>query len=672
VSGALPALLILVGTATAVWTEALVFGGASAHQAALGLGVAIALFLLGLETSSDSSLLRWHPTEARVRRGRAGAMISKPLLAASLCLGAVTFLASGENRFTLLNVTTWTSSVALCLVACWQPPLRAPTWKALRGHLRLPEVLTVHLSWSGIVLLLIVLMGAFLLFYRLGDVPREMQSDHAEKLLDVRDVLDGQHRVFFPRNTGREAFQFYWAALLSPITGVSYLGLKIGTALLACIAIPVTFLFVRTVSGESLGLLSAMVLATSRWLLIVGRRGLRFPFPPLFGAAIYFLLFRAIRYRRRSDFLLCGVAVGVGLYTYVPLRIAPIGVFLCLAVAVVTDVWRLESPRRVWRLLVDSALLFTVTGLIFVPLGRYAWDHPEEFLFRGVSRIAGDTLSTPPSGSLAIFVDNSKNALLMFNWRGDTAWVNNVPLMPFLDPISGGLFVLGCAYAAYRLARFREIPYVYLFLLMFVGTLPSTLSIAFPIENPATARIGLVLPITMLFVAIPVVFVARSVRSLLEGVAGRAAAAASLLLLLGAILYNNYDEYFLRYNRSYLNNSQHIIPIVRTINGFLALGGRREDVHLVPWAYWVDTRSVASEAGDIRWQIAMADIREARKDDGVPRQRLYILNPDDVRSLATLMAWYPDAVRQEVGLPELGGRPYFVTVLVPSGATAKG
>jgi hypothetical protein len=73
----------------------------------------------------------------------------------------------------------------------------------------------------------------FFRFYRLDGLPAEMVSDHAEKLLDVNDVLNGDLNVFFPRNTGREAFQFYWTALMSIVfgTGISFMSLKLGTVL---------------------------------------------------------------------------------------------------------------------------------------------------------------------------------------------------------------------------------------------------------------------------------------------------------------------------------------------------------------------------------------------------------------------------------------------------------
>jgi hypothetical protein len=532
----------------------------------------------------------------------------------------------------------------------------------------------VRLSWAACAFLAIWLVGAFLLFYRLPAVPPEMQSDHAEKLLDVRDVLDGQHRIFFPRNTGREAFQFYWAALLSPLTGVSYLGLKIGTALLALATFPFVFLFARTVGGTALALLTTALLATSRWHLIVGRRGLRFPFPPLFGSAIGFFLFRALRDRRRNDFLLCGLALGIGQHTYIPLRIAPFVVAACLLAALVADVRRLVPPGRVHRLVVDSALLFAVSALVFMPLGRYAADNPSLFLFRGLSRISGDPGEVPPPAPLAVLADNVKNALLMFNWRGDNAWVNNIPGAPMLDAVSAALFVLGCAYALYRLLRHGALVYGYLLLYLFGGLWPSILSIAFPLENPATARMGMALPPTMILVALPLLVLGRRLEGTFGQRAGRAAAGVGLVLVLGAVVRLNVRDYFDVYPRQYFLASQHVEGMAQTIKGFVALGGQLQDVHILPAAFWVDTRSVASEVGDVRWNPSLggAGVEAARLQDGLPRERLYIVHPDDRAAIDALTRWYPTADRQTHTLPAPAppGTPYFVTFLIPAGAVA--
>ncbi|HET6318794.1 MAG TPA: glycosyltransferase family 39 protein, partial [Chloroflexota bacterium] len=629
----------------ALWTQLAVFRGASGEQALLGFGLGSALFAYGLSRAANTTFLRWQESAEPSDSATAG--ISRPLAIAALALGLVTFVASGDNRFGVLNTTTWLASIGLGLAAAWDPPPRLPRWKAFRWPTGQTGRLTLSLSGWDVALAVVVAIGTFLLFYRIGDVPPEMQSDHAEKLLDVQDLLNGEHRIFFPRNTGREAFQFYWIALLTPLLGLTYLNMKVGTALLGMVTIPLVFFLGRRFFGPPVGVTAAAVLAFSRWHLLISRRGLRFPFPELFGAAIYYFLFRALRDRRRNDFLLCGLMLGIAQHTYIPLRFAPFAVLLCVAIALLVDIRRRAPARRQRRLLLDTGLLLAVAGLVFVPLGRYATQHPAIFLFRGLSRIAGESTAAPPPDSVRVLITNTKNALAAFNWRGDTAWVNNVPLEPFLDPLSGALFVLGCVYCVYRLVRFREALFGMLLLLIPVGLAPSIISIAFPQENPATARSAMAGPVVALIVALAVQMLARRVRILVGGAAGAAAAGASTALVLASMLQLNFHEYFDVYPKQYQKATQHTEPVASVANGFFALGGARQDAHIVLWPHWIDARSVAIQTGQPYWDPVIATADDALKQDGAPRTRLYVVHPADKASLDKFSRWYPGAITSE-------------------------
>ncbi|HSM24543.1 MAG TPA: hypothetical protein VK856_06735, partial [Anaerolineaceae bacterium] len=80
--------------------------------------------------------------------------------------------------------------------------------------------------WT-ILLIVSTIVVFYFRFSQLNEILGEMFSDHAEKLLDVYDVLTGKFPVFFNRNTGREFFQFYWTALIAVVlkTGISFMSL---------------------------------------------------------------------------------------------------------------------------------------------------------------------------------------------------------------------------------------------------------------------------------------------------------------------------------------------------------------------------------------------------------------------------------------------------------------
>ena len=100
-----------------------------------------------------------------------------------------------------------------------------------------------------------------------------MFSDHAEKLYDVMDVLNGQNAIFFIRNTGREAFQFYWTALMIRLfgTGVSFLSLKIGTAIAGMTVLPFVYLLGKRLSGRWVGLIAMLICGVGYWPNVLSR-----------------------------------------------------------------------------------------------------------------------------------------------------------------------------------------------------------------------------------------------------------------------------------------------------------------------------------------------------------------------------------------------------------------
>jgi hypothetical protein len=255
--------------------------------------------------------LPWLP----IARARAHIASFRPAyLIAAIVLSGFTFATSGDNLFDNLTLIPWLGSIVAIVLAFWEGP--SPFTPTLRR---------VKTWFSGdryrIVLVLLTLgVALFYRFARIDSLPPEMVSDHAEKLLDVVDVLNGRFSIFFPRNTGREALQFYMAAATARLlgTGISYLTLKIGTVFAGFITLPFIYLFAREVAGKRVGLAALALAGIGYWPNVISRVGLRFPLYPLFVAPAMYFLARGARTRSRNDFLICGLVVGAGLHGYTP------------------------------------------------------------------------------------------------------------------------------------------------------------------------------------------------------------------------------------------------------------------------------------------------------------------------------------------------------------------
>ena len=711
-------ILVLGGAGLAIVTQvrANPFDPMTGHVTFLGHALAAVMLLAGVAVASDGALSPW---PARRRSAVAGSLtvgdlalraveartltrarpIRMQVLGASAILGAATFLLCGGNRFTLLNVTVWALSVATFLVATWQRGEPGPgtgyrsrlaRLSDLPGALGLvtgrrsdgaPGLGRLAIPWSLVVACVLCVAGTAVLFWRIGDIPREMTSDHAEKLLDAQDVLDGTYRIFFLRNTGREALQFYLIAAMAPLAGVTYLTMKLGTSLVAAFTLPFTYALGRTMGGIPVGLAALAFEVCMRWLLQVARVGLRFPFPPAFASAIAYLTMRAIRDRKRNDFLLLGLVIGVAQHTYTALRLFPIGVAACLSVAYLLDRRATDREEPARRLLVDSALMTSVAFLVFMPLARFAVEDPQAFLFRGMSRLASDRIDEVPANAFVTLATNFREALLFFNWTGDTVWVNSIPRLPVLDPVSGGLLVVGVAWCAYRLAVHHEARYGYLAILAVTGMLPSVLSIAYPGENPSTVRMGGVIPIVAVVIALGLIVPARRLGKWLgidEDPSARMRNATSVLVVAtfacGLVAWAwslNARTYFVDYPRQHALSSQHASRFGDAVRAFVAMGGQREDVYIFPGAHWVDWRLVAIEGGDVLWQPIIETVAAVLAHDGSPRRRLYLIHPEDHALISQLSRWYPTGTVLAPGFPETGGMPLFVSIDVPGGSVAR-
>ena len=170
--------------------------------------------------------------------------------------------------------------------------------------------------------ILILMLGAYFRFAQLPSVPPEMTSDHVEKLFDVHDLVNGQHWVYFERNTGREPIQFYFAAFLVEVfnTGFTHLTLKITSAIAGFLMLPFVFLLGREITPR--------IRASDYWrwswppsvfwATAISRVGPAFPGSPccLWRLLPQFFHLRGIRRHSRDDFLLVirPGSLGIGPY----------------------------------------------------------------------------------------------------------------------------------------------------------------------------------------------------------------------------------------------------------------------------------------------------------------------------------------------------------------------
>jgi hypothetical protein len=554
----------------------------------------------------------------------------------SLPLALVAFLTLGGNRFTKLNATLWLLSIIFTCLAFWQGeyPFRS-AWKWLKEHLHLPWKLSIT-AWT-LLILATVLLVVFFRTYRLDQVPPEMVSDHAEKLLDVWDILHGQTSIFFPRNTGREALQMYLTAGIIQFfhTGYTALSLKLGTVLVGLLTLPYLYLLGKEFGSKRIGLLALLLAGIAYWPNVISRVGLRFPFYPLFVAPVLYYLLHGLRNSRRNDFLLAGLFLGIGLHGYTPIRILPIAILIIVAV------YLCHSQARGLRLRTISSLLVLVlvSLIIFLPLLRFAIEYPNLFDLRAFSRL-GTTERPLPGPAVVIFLKNLWNASTMYFWSDGQIWVHSVTNRPALDVISAGLFFLGVMMLLVRYIRQRTWQDLVLLLSIPMLMLPSILSLAFPDENPALNRAaGAFVPVFVV-VAISLDGLMSALERQIPSKSGVAVSWGMATMLVFVSALGNYDLVFNQYQRAYELSSWNTSEMGNVVSDFGRLYGSTETAYVVPYPYWVDTRLVGMNASDPTRDYAIPpDQIPGTLND--PRPKMFLVNLEDQVNLDLLRQLFP-------------------------------
>ena len=511
------------------------------------------------------------------------------ILAAVLAFAA--FASFGGNAFKVGNVTLWLLAIGLFVYSLWLPYRRIQREQSAEERRR-------AIQWS-LLLLGVAVLVIFFRVYQIDTVPPEPFSDHAEKILDVYEVSQGQTRIFFPRNTGREAIQMYWTLLISWIfgTGLSFMSLKIGTVLLGLFTLPYMYLLGKEIGGKRVGLFALFFAGIGYWPNVISRVGLRFPLYPLFVAPTLFYLLRGLRTRNRNDFILSGLFLGLGLHGYSPIRMMPIVIVIAIGLYLVHV--QSKGVRR------DAVLWLVILGLaslvVFTPLLRYTIDNPEAFSYRAFSRV-GSIEQPLPAPVHEIFFSNLWRGLGMFNWDDGEIWVHSVTHRPALDVVSAVLFLIGVILLLIRYIGKRHWLDLFLLLSIPLLTMPSILSLAFPGENPALNRAGGAYVPAFVVAALALDgLVSATLNTGLTGL-GRGKVRAGLAWGMAVVLMawsgvQNYDLVFHQYYESFRTGAWNSSDMGAVIKEFEETYGQTDTVWIVPFPHWVDTRLPGVWAG---------------------------------------------------------------------------
>ncbi len=303
-----------------------------------------------------------------------------------------------------------------------------------------------YLPW--LILGLILVVAIFLRFYKLNSLPPGLHPDEAANGLDiVQRIFHGDIRIVYNTNGPRESLFFFLQAIFVAMMGNTILALRMAPAIIGVLAVFVTYLWAKDWFGRRVGLIAAGIFSINVWAITVTRDGFRASMTPLMVALVMWLGGKAFKSGKTVYFILAGLVLGVGCYTYTAFDILVFGAVVMLGF--------LFFARRKW--LMDNLQkigLAIITFLIIIsPLAYLTIRHPGEST---TARAGGTSVlnSGLNSGNpVQTLFSSAGKTLLQFNWRGDENSRHNTPGEPMLDTFIGLMFILGLVITIIHLNR---------------------------------------------------------------------------------------------------------------------------------------------------------------------------------------------------------------------------
>jgi len=534
-----------------------------------------------------------------------------------------------DNRFTLINFTLWVAGLVFLIFSLW------------KKNQNINMTLTAHHNKNFIFALVFVCITTLAFrIYKISMVPAEMWSDHAEKLLDVIDIIDGQTSIFFIRNTGREPLQFYLAALLIKIFHLkfSFLPLKLTTVLAGLATLPFIYIFGKEFFNKWVGLSALFFTGIGYWPNIISRVGLRYAFYPLFSIPVVYFLAKGLIERNRNMVILAGISLGLGLHGYSAARILPALVLMIGLVFILHNRKQSDVKFGLESMVVVAGISFA----IFLPLFRFWMENPDLFNYRSFSRLI--PTGENESSVFLIFIKNTWRAITMFFYDNGEIWVHSIPNRPALDIITASLFFTGIIYSIKKYKKQRRWLEISLLISIPILMLPSILSVAFPGENPCLNRTAGVYPVVFIFTGIGLTGLFETINGVNSSRLKKIFSGTLLIIIIIISIVSNFQLVFDKYHTQFLLNSWNTSELGSVIRVFIDQNHSEQNAFVIPYPHWVDTRLVGMQAGLPRKDFALPSEAIPNTKE-IVENKLFLINPEDSESLELLKKFYPSGIQ---------------------------
>jgi 4-amino-4-deoxy-L-arabinose transferase-like glycosyltransferase len=220
----------------------------------------------------------------------------------------------------------------------------------------------------------VLMLAAALRLPKLDRIPNGLIPDEALSAYDAFSIVEtgrdahGERLPLFPQSSARlHSLNMYLVVPWVALRGLDEWSARLPAALAGLATVALVFLGLRQPWGASAALCGAALLAVSPWHVLLSRTGYEWNLLPAMVALTSWLLARALV--RGAAFWPAGLAAGISLYTYAPIRVL-LPLLLLAAALTHAEEWRAHWRRALPALSILAVLAVPVAAMTLREEGR--------------------------------------------------------------------------------------------------------------------------------------------------------------------------------------------------------------------------------------------------------------------------------------------------------------
>ena len=347
-----------------------------------------------------------------------------------------------------------TAAWILSMVSLTAGVLYVTNWKPASPRIALEWIKSNKVEF--ILVAVLVLAGLVIRMLFLTDHPYPWSGDEASVGLEAVRLLTGDNTNWFDAGwSGQPNVSFLPTSLTILIFGQTMFAIKMMSVLTGTLSILALYLLAREWFGVEVGLLAGAFLAVFPFHLQFSRIGVDNIVDSLMAPLVLWLVFRAVRVKSFSAYLLAGIVTGFSFYLYVGTR-------LVLALAIATLGYIAFRQRDFLKSNLRQLGTYLAGLLVAInPIAVFFIQHPEHFMTRigqeGIflnGWLSAQVAETGKSAFQVLFEQFSITALVFFSQDAGSNFLNFD--RPYLTALGATFFLIGLLFSVIKILEERH------------------------------------------------------------------------------------------------------------------------------------------------------------------------------------------------------------------------